>query len=1662
MNGGSGKPISEGGAFLARRGNPPRQAQISYRIGDQGTLRDWMLSRMPELGLKPSDPTSFLFALVSAWAAVGDNLTFYQERIANEGYWRTATEELSVRALLNSVGYHPAPAMSATTALAFTLIDAAGGPQRLLIPKGSAVQSVPRPGETPLVFETLEDLEAAPKWNELKLWRQPLGAAAAFHPAVDNQLSVLSAPNVIKPGMPMILPARSNSPGGAGATSAAVVVVLSSAEADPTPGVVRLGWDVKIEVGAEVQLTQETLVCTKEIHLFGANAKPWTSQTDANKALNGGHRIGAIAVLDGKGGLVEPAVRACPPLDCAAFAIDDTGHVYTAMGDGVLRLAPGGGWTPISTPSLGALILCLICGEGEEVFVGTQRGEVLRSVDGGRTWYSLIGPATAKPSASKLMRLPTIPVLSLALIDVSDGSRLLAAGTPSGVWTAPRQGGDWTAWSKGLPGFVEDAATAAASVWALAPGPRAEQMFAATDKDIFVSDHPGEAWRSVWNAPPLPPPRPLEPPTPAWPTLLGPQSAGRPAPRTNIPPRPIVEAYAFAIGSDGAVFAGTADGLAICHGETWRAGPKGPAAGAGAPLAITHLAISGEGLFAGTTQGLFTSLDQGDTWQSVSAPFDQTAVVAIAAKGDQVLAAQAFAGFSDTDWPQLVDDFAVGQNVISLDSVYPTLQQGDWIAFVDDSTKSPWPPFALQVMGLSSIVRQEAFASGRVTQVATAGLPRAINPRTTRAFISSQSLELATPTVNTPNVLIGDSIGQDPAEPGELINLDGAFPDLEGRDIAVSGLRPRLEICAPTGGVLTWGDPSQTGGVAIGIQTKSNLDVNALMVSGSHGVVMGADTGVFRLTAAAVGDELSAQTWMQHGEFPAGAASPNCLSVAELSDGAILAGTTDGVWRCAQGNWVRAGFTSTRVGVIVAGALGVFAGAADGLYQSCDDGATWTKVWPTDLTQGEESVTALAIVDSSSLLLGNSQGCVYLYQPGTAATRVKLPHANCVWALASANNVALAGTNIGAFASSNGGATWTACPPLDQSLDVRAVALDKTGEHQWYAARGIGIFRDGERLSFGLANDFRALVLDDSGRLHAGSQMASALLRSDGSPGPDMGEPQNLGVVSDPSFSRMLSSPGPVSADLRRVWDEIGVSLPKASLLAISNADRGEWTITDGGAAVFRILQTAELNQYRLLIETELAIVNAVAGEAGARIWSLLTHDGMPVTLSSLPGQVAYSLNPSSFSVSERARVTSSIVASDVLKTSIKMALPLMNAYDAASVSIAANVVGASHGETPTTFEAIGSGDNSIPSQAFTLRRLPMSVLAGAPGQGPCFQIQVRVKSTSPYEAIAANAQFRSADMTADSILWTQVDSFEASQASDAHYVVDEDEDGEATVTFGDGINGRRLPTGQENVVALYQIGAGSAGNLDAGRLTLLKKRPPGVKAVTNPIPALGGADRSQLSQTRQMGPINARALGRMVSARDLQTFLAAQTGVAKVRVDELLINGAPEIHFTVAYAQDALTAPGSNQLGPSQLDPDVLMQVLLSSGPRKPTMAIGRYRPCWFNVAANLTIDPAADVESVLAACVDRLTNAFGFDTRDLADEVRDSTVISCLQKVPYVTGVTMLALYRLGDAPQWRPGHALQSQVAYPSGDGSSVAPAELLLINATPAGINLALDT
>jgi predicted phage baseplate assembly protein len=139
-------------------------------VGTHATFLETMVARLsspdyPELnGLKTRLPSDAAIAFLDAWATVADVLTFYQERIANEGYLRTATERRSILELARLVGYRLRPGVAASVFLAYTLEK----DQTVEIAPGNRVQSLPGPGELPQSFETSEKLEARSAWNELK------------------------------------------------------------------------------------------------------------------------------------------------------------------------------------------------------------------------------------------------------------------------------------------------------------------------------------------------------------------------------------------------------------------------------------------------------------------------------------------------------------------------------------------------------------------------------------------------------------------------------------------------------------------------------------------------------------------------------------------------------------------------------------------------------------------------------------------------------------------------------------------------------------------------------------------------------------------------------------------------------------------------------------------------------------------------------------------------------------------------------------------------------------------------------------------------------------------------------------------------------------------------------------------------------------------------------------------------------------------------------------------------------------------------------------------------------------------------------------------------------------------------------------------------------
>ena len=182
--------------------NRPGLDQLSYRIGTHGAFFETMKARLGNMlvevpgpdgkTLETFLPLKFLttrqtsdpaIALLDGWATVGDVLTFYQERIANEGYLRTATERRSILELARLVGYKLRPGVSATVFLAYTLEDTQAEPVE--IPAGALSQSVPGPGEQAQSFETSEKLIARRDWNNLQVRLQQPQAIT-----IDNALFI--------------------------------------------------------------------------------------------------------------------------------------------------------------------------------------------------------------------------------------------------------------------------------------------------------------------------------------------------------------------------------------------------------------------------------------------------------------------------------------------------------------------------------------------------------------------------------------------------------------------------------------------------------------------------------------------------------------------------------------------------------------------------------------------------------------------------------------------------------------------------------------------------------------------------------------------------------------------------------------------------------------------------------------------------------------------------------------------------------------------------------------------------------------------------------------------------------------------------------------------------------------------------------------------------------------------------------------------------------------------------------------------------------------------------------------------------------------------------------------------------------------------------------
>src|SRR3954452_5555000 len=154
--------------------NPPGLDAIAYRSGTHGSILRRMIGelggRLKGVGAGSADDPAV--GLLDAFATMADVVTFYQERIANEGYLRTATERESVLELARAIGYELRPGVAATTHLDVRVQVTAGAteptaPTTSAVPKGTQVKSIPAQGRLPQTFETADDLVATADRNEV-------------------------------------------------------------------------------------------------------------------------------------------------------------------------------------------------------------------------------------------------------------------------------------------------------------------------------------------------------------------------------------------------------------------------------------------------------------------------------------------------------------------------------------------------------------------------------------------------------------------------------------------------------------------------------------------------------------------------------------------------------------------------------------------------------------------------------------------------------------------------------------------------------------------------------------------------------------------------------------------------------------------------------------------------------------------------------------------------------------------------------------------------------------------------------------------------------------------------------------------------------------------------------------------------------------------------------------------------------------------------------------------------------------------------------------------------------------------------------------------------------------------------------------------------------
>lgn len=170
---------------------------------------------------------------------------------------------------------------------------------------------------------------------------------------------------------------------------------------------------------------------------------------------------------------------------------------------------------------------------------------------------------------------------------------------------------------------------------------------------------------------------------------------------------------------------------------------------------------------------------------------------------------------------------------------------------------------------------------------------------------------------------------------------------------------------------------------------------------------------------------------------------------------------------------------------------------------------------------------------------------------------------------------------------------------------------------------------------------------------------------------------------------------------------------------------------------------------------------------------------------------------------------------------------------------------------------------------------------------------------------------------------YNRVDNFLNSLPTDRHYTLAFDDDGAATITFGDGTNGKIPPAGVNNISSTYRTMDDVDGNVGQNTITVNRSGVAFLSNIYNPRGASGyaireGSTEEDLARIKVAGPAQLRVRKRAVSTEDTEvmaTLFVASDGSSPV-ARALAI----EESFGPKTVELVVVGPGGNPVDASKL----------------------------------------------------------------------------------------------------------------------------------------------